>query len=73
MFTHSDRRQSPLATLRWAKSGPPLWGRLRKPLGQSLWERRATGTGYKPALRGPLLAEKLPEAMTMPLPHQDRL
>jgi len=43
MSMHGDRR----TTLRSAKSGPPLRGCRRKPLGL----RRLAGTGNQPALR----------------------
>jgi hypothetical protein len=33
MLKHSDPKVSWLATPRWAKSGPPLRGRVRKPAG----------------------------------------
>jgi hypothetical protein len=32
---HSDPKGPRLATRKWAKSGPPLWGCLRKPLGRT--------------------------------------
>lgn len=64
MPMHSDRRM----TQRWAKSGPPQRGRIRKPAGVVALLAQAT------SLRcAPLLASKLPDAMTMFLPGRNRV
>lgn len=60
MPMHSERRM----TLRWAKIGPPLRGRIRKPAGVVATLAQATT---------PLLSSGLPDAMTMPQTMQGRV
>jgi hypothetical protein len=55
MLKHSDRR----LTQRWAKIGPPLWDRIRKPAGFVA----ALARGPKGPRCGPLLSSGLPDAI----------
>ncbi len=55
MLKHSDRR----STRRWAKSGPPLRGRVRKPAGCVA----ALVRGPKGPRCAPLLSSGLPDAI----------
>jgi hypothetical protein len=54
MLKHSERRETP----RWAKIGPPLRGRLRKPAGCV-----AALAGATSPCCAPLLSSGLPEAI----------
>lgn len=64
MPLHSDRRM----TLRWAKIGPPLRGRNRKPAGVVASIAQATSLRCTP-----LLSSGLSVAMTMLPNGRDRL
>ncbi len=55
MLTHSERRATP----RWAKIGPPLRGRVRKPAGFVVTLAR----GPKGPRCAPLLSSGLPDAI----------
>jgi hypothetical protein len=59
MLKHSDRRQNALAPRRWAKIGPPLRGRVRKPAGFVATLARGP-IGPRCA---PLLSSGLPDAI----------
>jgi hypothetical protein len=64
MPSHSDPNVLWPATLRWAKSGPPLAVAVGSPSDGVAWLVRATS----PAC-ATLLAEKLPTAITMRKPQ----